>query len=320
MAKRTLLFFALLLVARTSIAQSGHLQCVSTAGDRTVCNIAWNGCRAVPISETAYCKAAVTEAASINAKRPEKHDLLLQAISKDFAMQKLSPAMPGRVLRKIAGPHSGAALMSGVGQSPAVPVNIKASIDATTRARSEEVLAKLDKDPLDEAAQGDARELVRKCKSETTLLDMYKCSGMFVPPVVRLNCLNNGPCLPLAWGSAATPNGSGEWWGWQQYRDEVDVSVAAYSRPWVATPQQVDRCAKAATTNGVIDNSKATFCLVKELGGPAANSARNCYAKWSSSPAQFAGCLSGMTLSQNTVKQVDCVFKRWRRPQTVLPS
>lgn len=292
--------------AHLTMAQPDSALCAGDDTQRTVCNMAWNGCKPVAAPSMPHCKSAANALASISAKGPGALDISLLAVNKDFAVQTLLPIKPqsavGNIAKISVGPFKAEA-------STGSEIT-QAAVDAAAAETARTILAKLDLDPLDEAAQGSARDVVRKCKDAKTLLDMYKCSGMFVPPIVRLNCLNNGPCLPLPWGSTAVPNGKAEWWGWQQYRDEVNVRLVALARPWVTTPEQVERCAKEATKNGVLDNAKATFCLVKKLGGAPAQQATACYSKWANNPAQFSGCLGGMTLSAGTVKQVDCVLRK----------
>lgn len=184
-----------------------------------------------------------------------------------------------------------------------------ATLTPEVESKAQAILGKLDTNPLDEAVQGAARAVVAACKESKTFTDMYACSGFFVPPLVRLNCLNNGPCLPLSWGSAGVPNGHTAWWRWQTYADVAEVEISAIGRPWVTTPKVGRACgAKATDRSGKLDESKFALCMVKEMGGDSAKTAVNCYSKWSSAPGQFAACLSEVKLGVSAAKEIECVL------------
>jgi len=157
------------------------------------------------------------------------------------------------------------------------------------------ILEKLGEDPLDETAQAQARAKITGCKDAKNVESMYTCSGFFVPPQVRLNCLNTGPCQPLAWKEV--PSGNRNWWTWQVYSDVGDVNVAAYSLPWITTPSVAHSCALRNTRGGQLQEAAFALCMAQQMGGQQAQIALGCYKSWANSPSGYSACLSGVNLS-----------------------
>lgn len=174
--------------------------------------------------------------------------------------------------------------------------------------KAKSLLVKLDANPIDEAAQNEARNVIVGCRSSKTTKEMYSCSGLFVPPIVRLNCLNNGPCMPLPWNANQFPSGEVQWFAWQTYSDVEDLSVAALSKPWVTTPENAQKCtADALEESGALNESKFSLCMVKKMGGKPAQVAMKCYEKWAMAPAQYSACVTGFLVHEKQVSEVNCV-------------
>ncbi|CAE6768287.1 hypothetical protein [Paraburkholderia domus] len=167
------------------------------------------------------------------------------------------------------------------------------------------ILEKLGEDPLNETAQAQARAKIAGCKEAKNVESMYTCSGFFVPPQVRLNCLNAGPCQPLAWKEV--PRGNRNWWTWQVYSDVGDVRVAAYSLPWITTPSVAHSCALRNTRGGKLQEAAFALCMAQQMGGQQAQIALRCYKSWANSPSGYSACLSGVNLSQAQKVEIDCV-------------
>ena len=130
--------------------------------------------------------------------------------------------------------------------------------------------------------------------------------GFFVPPQVRLNCLNAGPCQPLAWKEV--PSGNRNWWTWQVYSDVGDVGVAAYSLPWITTPSVAHSCALRNTRGGKLQEAAFALCMAQQMGGQQAQIALRCYKSW----AKFAEWLFRLSVRgefepSSEEVEIDCV-------------
>jgi hypothetical protein len=176
-------------------------------------------------------------------------------------------------------------------------------------ADAQAVLIALDANPLDEKAQGKARDVIRKCKDSATIEAMYVCTGLLVTPITRMNCLNNGGCMPLPWSANAEPNGQPQWFSWQKYSDGKDIAAAALVRPWVTTSKIANQCGdQAQDNNHQPQQNKFALCMIRHMGGPQAQRALRCYNKNVASPALFSACLEDVTLRASQRVEIDCVM------------
>ena len=282
----------------------------SSQSVKIVCNLAWeDSCRKVSTRQTPFCKASISRAmATLDGEGNEVVSVVLRqndfAVAADVLSERLSnetfhslasvPNAPDKITKTKSGKTSKRDVIE---------------VPSEVISKAQAILKKLDDYPLDELAQGEARAIVRGCEKSKSSTEMYICSGFFVPSVVRLNCVNNGACLPLSWGSAGVPNGESAWWRWQTYSQLSDVSIAGIARPWVTTPEVAKICGGKATDHlGKLDNNKFALCMSKEMGGKSAKQAIKCYSKWSASPANFAACLSDVSIGPDVIKEIDCVL------------
>jgi hypothetical protein len=186
----------------------------------------------------------------------------------------------------------------------------------TPREKADGILARLDANPLDDAAQGEAREIIRNCNASgkaSTPRAMFECSGFLVTPMVRLTCVGNGPCMPTPWKlSAADTASSASQWALEVAYDQVDSSLNdgfAYARPWIASAKDIQDCRKQAlAANSDGSDERTIHCLTIRMGGKAAQNAMSCFKKYPNDPVKFAGCIGNVKLDALAVKQATCVL------------
>ncbi|MGC5704043.1 hypothetical protein J4P02_27965 [Pseudomonas sp. NFXW11] len=267
-----------------------------------VCNIAWReGCRAVDLKRLPGCQA------------DGKESVEKQAVEVENASSKLLETRSAVDLTERINLPVDMQMIS----SPIDDLKLSESIPTTpVKDKADGILARLDTNPLDAATQGEARSIIRACNSDgsaKTPRNMFRCSGFLVTPIVRLNCVGNGACMPTKWPFTSS-NGAGprSAWALEVAYDQIDTSLNdgfAFARPWVASDKDIQDCrAKALVISTEGADERTIQCLTLRMGGIAAQRAMSCFKKFPDDPVNFAGCISDVKIDSVALKQSNCVL------------
>lgn len=265
----------------------------------TVCNIAWpEGCRQVEPMKLPACSLRVAST---------RNDVssTLSAPLGDFAAH-----LPARVGIDLRG-----GLISALLPDPVELAQFAAA--QQRRQKADSILAKLDANPLDATVQAEARLIIRACHDggkAKTPREMYDCSGFLVTPMVRLNCIANGACMPTPWklDKNGMPVTQSDWAMGIAY-DKVDTAqhaMLAFARPWVASADDIRNCRNAAEKVGTSGADERTVhCLALRMGGKSAELAMTCFKKHPNDPVRFSACLPNVKLDQAALTQARCILR-----------
>ncbi|NTX87965.1 MULTISPECIES: hypothetical protein [unclassified Pseudomonas] len=269
---------------------------------KVVCNIAWReGCKTADLKQVPSCQADVKESAGKRAVEVENSpSVLLEARGAVALTERIDPPVEMQMIKSPIGDLK---------PSESIP-------DKLIKDKADGVLTRLDTNPLDDAAQGEARSIIRACNSSEnakTPRKMFQCSGFLVTPIVRLNCVGNGACIPTEWpfteNNGAAPRSA---WALEIAYDQIDTSLNdnfAFARPWVASDKDIQDCrAKALVASAEGADERTIQCLTLRMGGIAAQRAMDCFKKFPDDPVNFAGCLSDVKIDSVALKQANCVL------------
>lgn len=307
--------------------QSGA--CSSSQPKYTVCNLAWKeGCRQVAAVGRPACKrlGPIPSQASgaVSTLKANERTIDLSGV---FGYKRLGVELPPVNLGQfIMAPDSIAKATEAALREALTAVRPLRDLFANATDPHSMILAELDKDPLSTEAQGKARDLIRSCATgDTTPRQMHACSGFRVTPIVYLQCMGNGPCMPVSWDAKGV-GAAGPSWSRDAADDipyakaDAQGALAAYARPWVASKQDVDACATEAARNtkvsadpsGAADEKTKRFslCMAKRMGGDSARRTLQCIAGKGASSLDFAACLAGHSVPRGVVDQAQCLANK----------